>query len=272
MSFEALYINRTTKDILEDYDLCLYAECVDGTNYYPGDITAPGTLWLGLDYFGYDANPGSNFVISTLAGGKREWEGVELVFRKRYSNHWQALASYTHADAHGNTNSDSNADFQGDWIVLDPRAINQWGRQPGSIEHLFKIAGSYHFDNGFVVGGSYRWNSGTIASRTFLLYRRNLPIMDDAYEWNGATDTWLADNAVGSLTNDSWGSLDLRGQYSHQFGWLNTEFFLDIYNVFDDQAAVRNQDLVAGTGAAAFGEAIQWVPPRRMYLGVRLSF
>ena len=33
-------------------------------------------MWLGLDYFGYAQNPGSNFVIATLNGGKRELSGT----------------------------------------------------------------------------------------------------------------------------------------------------------------------------------------------------
>jgi len=273
MSLEASLIKRVTRDILEDYDLCLYAYCSDGTTYYPGDISDPQTLWLGLGYFGYQENPGTNFVIGTLKGGKREWQGMELVFRKRFSNRWQMLSSYTYADAKGNSNSDSNADFQGDVVWLDPRSPNQWGRQPGMIEHLFKVAGSYNFDNGIVLGGSYRWNSGTVASRTWAIYNRNLPmIVDEPYEWNGTTATWLADDAVGAIKNDSWGSLDLRAQYNRNFGSISGEVFIDIFNVLDDQAAVRNQDLVAGTGAAQYGEAIQWVPPQRFYLGVRLGF
>ena len=77
---------------------------------------------------------------------------------------------------------------------------------------------------------------------------------------------------MGTLTNDSWWTLDLRAKYTHTFGWLVTEFFLDIFNVLDDQAAVRNQDVVAGANGIAFGEPIQWNSPRRAYLGVRLSF
>ncbi len=84
----------------------------------------PQSLWLGLDYFGYTQNPGSNFVIATLNGGKRNYQGVDLVFRKRYSNNWQLLGSYTYNWAKGNTNSDSNADFQGDVLCLDPLAPN----------------------------------------------------------------------------------------------------------------------------------------------------
>jgi hypothetical protein len=273
MSFETILISRKTRDILEDYDLCLYAYCTDGSHYYPGDINAPGSLWLGLEYFGYDVNPGTNFVIGTLYGGKRDWDGVELVFRKRYSDNWQMLSSYTYADAMGNTNSDSNADFQGDVEWLDPRSPYQWARQPGMIEHIFKVAASYHWDNGIVAGGSYRWNSGTVASRTWAIYGRNLPmIVEDAYEWNGATTHWLEPNAVGSIENDSWGSLDLRVQYNRDFGFFDGEFFVDIFNALDDQAAVRNEDLVSGTGATDFGDPIQWVPPRRFYIGARLSF
>ena len=110
MSFDALYYNRRTRDILEDYDLELYAD----PNGYPGPINDPNSLFLGYDYFGYTSNPGSNFVIGTLAGGKRDFNGLEFVFRKRFADRWQLLSSYNWNDASGNTNSDSNADFQGD--------------------------------------------------------------------------------------------------------------------------------------------------------------
>jgi len=273
MSFEALAIRRRTRDIMEDYDLGLYAYRTDGTTSYE-DPDAENSLWLGLDYFGYDENPGSNFVIATLAGGKRDWDGIELVFRKRFANRWQGLASYTYADAMGNSNSDSNADLQGDIIYLDPRAPNQWGRQPGMIEHLFKLGGSYTFDFGLQLGGAFSFNSGTVASRTFFQYRRNIPLrVDDPYEYGGMVSRWLADDSVGSLENDSWSSIDLRGAYTFSLGKsLALELFLDVFNVLDDQAAVRNQDLLAGNAGVEFGEPLQWVQPRRLYLGARLNF
>ena len=138
MSFDAVYFNRKTRDILEDYDLELYAD----PNGYPGPTNDPNSLFLGYDYFGYTENPGSNFVIGTLAGGKRDFNGLEFVFRKRFADRWQALMSYNWNDAKGNTNSDSNADFQGDVDYLDPRAPNQFGTQPGLIRHLLKGAAS----------------------------------------------------------------------------------------------------------------------------------
>lgn len=276
MSFEALYINRRTRDILEDYDLELYAVSQDGEIHYPGPTGHPDSLFLGLGYFGYDRNPGSNFVIATLAGGKRDYRGVELVFRKRFADRWQMLASYNWNDAEGNTNSDSNADFQGDVLFLDPRAPNQFGKQPGSIAHLFKGGGSYTFDFGLQVGGFVNWNSGTLASRTFRASGRNLPIRVDpaqAFEYAGTVQRWIAPETVGALTNPSWGTVDLRVQYNRTLaGRLAAEVFVDVFNVADSQGAVRNQDLVAGLGTTRFGDPIQWITARRAFLGARLRF
>jgi len=274
MSFDALYFNRKTRDILEDYDLELYAE-PHGYSDDPNGFQAADTLFLGYDYFGYSANPGSNFVIATLAGGERNFQGLEFVFRKRFADNWQLLTSYNWNDGEGNTNSDSNADFQGDVLFLDPRAPYQYGTQPGLIKHIIKSAGSYTFNMGLQLGATFSWNSGTIASRTFLASGRNLPIRvptADAYTFGGTFQRWLAPDAVGSLENPSWGQIDLRAQYLKGFGSTNVEFFMDVFNVLNNQDPVRNQDLVAGSGGIAFGSPIQWVQPRRAFLGARFRF
>ncbi|MEZ5283452.1 MAG: carboxypeptidase regulatory-like domain-containing protein [Vicinamibacterales bacterium] len=202
MSFDALYFNRRTRDILEDYDLALYAE-PDGYSSDPNGYQAPDTLFLGYDYFGYAENPGSNFVIGTLAGGKRNFQGLEFVFRKRFADNWQLLTSYNWNDGKGNTNSDSNADFQGDVLFLDPRAPYQYATQPGLVRHLLKGAGSYTFGFGLQLGATMSWNSGTVASRTFLSSSRNLPIRiptSEAYTYGGTTQRWLTPDAVGRST------------------------------------------------------------------------
>ena len=53
---------------------------------------------------------------------------------------------------------------------------------------------------------------------------------------------------------------------------MTTEFFVDIFNMFNDQAATRNEDLVAGTGGTHFGDEIAWLNPRRAFLGARVKF
>ena len=198
------------------------------------------------------------------------------MFRKRFSAGWQLLSSYNWNDADGNTNSDSNADFQGDVIWLDPRAPNQFDRQPGNITHLLKGALSYSFQFGLQLGGVFNWNSGTFASRTFLASGRNLPIRvstADAFAYAGVTERWIAPGTVGALQNPGWGTVDLRAQYNMRFpGNTAVEFFVDLFNIADNQGAIRNQDLVAGSGSNAFGDEIQWITPRRAFLGARLKF
>lgn len=276
MSFETNLVRRHTRDILEDYDLHIYAD-EEGYDegFGAGNVDAANSLWLGYDYFGYTQNPGSNFVIATLAGGKRDYDGLDLIFRKRFGNNWQMLSSYTWSDAKGNTNSDSNADFQGDVLFLDPRAPNQYGRQPGSIEHLFKVAGSYRAFNRLELGAVYNWNSGAYSSRTFRASGRNLPLRVPtaaAYEFGGVKARWIEEGAVGGVKNPAYGTLDLRAQWNQPIARTTLELFLDIFNVLDDQATIRTQDLVAGIGGVSFGQPLTFVEPRRFYVGARLLF
>ncbi|HYO75983.1 MAG TPA: TonB-dependent receptor, partial [Thermoanaerobaculia bacterium] len=212
--------------------------------------------------------------IATLAGGKRDTDGLDLIFRKRYADNWQALVSYTFNDSQGNTNSDSSADFQGDVIWLDPRAPNQYGRQPGSIKHLAKFAGSYRLFERLELGAVYNWNSGAYASRTFRASGRNLPNrVATAYSYAGVTTRWIEDGAVGGLQNPAYGTLDLRAQWNQPLP-RNTslELFVDVFNALDDQAVIREQDVVLGVGTKKFGDALSWVSPRRFYLGARFLF
>ncbi len=275
MSFEVNLIKRETEDIIEDYDYGLYAD----PDIYPGPIDHPDSLYLGPGFFGFDGTPTSNFNIATLPPGNyREWKGLELIFRKRYSDNWQLLSSYNYADAKGNTNSDSNFDFAGDVLWLDPRAPNIEGTQPGLIKHLFKIAGSYNWDNGFQVGGAYRWNSGTVLNVTQQQFRRNNPLQveeEESFEYAGITDRWVTPGAVGGIETSAYGVLDLRASYLWKItGRLEADFFLDIFNVLDEQEGVQLETQWALREAAyrPYGEGVRFVEPRRYYLGARLRF
>jgi hypothetical protein len=275
-SVSATYYHRQTRDIFEDFDPGIYTVAssyvgVDGK----GNVNDPNSLFLGWAYFGFDPNnpPAANFFLSTLKGGKRDYNGLELVYRKRFANQWQSLVSYSYLDSKGNTVSDGNADFAGDVFWLDPRAPNMEGVVPGTIHHLFKAGGSYTTKWNIELGGSYRWNSGTVVNKTQLASSRRLPIeVDTPFAYGGISDYWVAPGAIGAVQNPSWGQFDLRAQYVKRFGRTTTEFFVDIFNVFNDQAATRTEDLVAGTGTSKFGDEIAWSNPRRGFLGARIKF
>ena len=174
ISGSVTYYRRQTRDIFEDFDPTIYTI----PEAYGGDINAPNSLFLGYEYFGFDPNnpPAANFFLATLEGGERNYNGLEFVARKRFSDRWQGMASYNYLDAKGNAVSDGNADFAGDVLWLDPRAPNMYGTVPGTIHHIFKMAGSYETKWGVELGGSYRWNSGTVVNKTQLASSRRLPI------------------------------------------------------------------------------------------------
>ena len=66
--------------------------------------------------------------------------------------------------------------------------------------------------------------------------------------------------------------LDLRAQYDKRLGKTTLELSADIFNLFNDQATTRIEDLVAGTGTSKFGDDIAWRDPRRAFLGIRFKF
>lgn len=271
LSVSGAYYNRRTRDIFEDFDPGIYTDPAS----YGGDINAPNSLFLGWAYLGFDPNnpPAANFFLATLKGGERNYNGLELVARKRYSDNWQGLVSYSYLDATGNTVSDGNADFAGDVFWLDPRAPNMEGTIPGTIHHLFKASGSFMTRWGVELGGNYQWNSGSIVNKTQLASNRRLPIqVATPFAFGGITDSWVAPGAIGAVQNPAWGQFDLRAQYVKTIQKLTAEFFVDVFNVFDTQSATRVEDLVAGTGSTKFGDEIAWRNPRRAFLGVRARF
>lgn len=282
MMVEINLIDRETSDIGEDYGSLYY----NAAQYASlgGDPNDP-TFFLGPGFFGFptleDIPTNLNFMIASLPPAAfRDWQGAELIFRKRFSDNWQLLASYNYADAEGNTNSDANFDGAGDVIFLDPRAPNRTGTQPGLVEHLFKVHGSYRWDNGFQVGSSYRWNSGITLNRNQgQAFGRSLPDRVETdfgfggWPGGGFEDTWIAPDALGFIDGESYGVLDLRGSYIWTPGErIEVDFFVDVFNALDDQSVIRVQDLVSGGEGFDFLEGINFVEPRRYNLGARLRF
>ena len=270
VGFSVTLTNRKTRDLMEDYDFALYSNPnqVCGT-----DKACPSSsFYIPYSYFGYTGVPPVNYVLGTLLGGKRDYTGFEVTLQKYKSDNWQASGTYTFNGARGNSNSDGNADFQGDWIALDPRAPNQYGPQPGNIKHQVKGWAAYEFDFGLELSGVFNWNSGVLYSRTFSAYRRNLPEMSDGYLLDGVFDSWLLPGAVAGETGPAYYTLDLRAKYTRALPVGSLEVFLDVFNILDKQSATSEQDLLAGDGVYDFGQANAWVQPRRAYLGVRYKF
>jgi hypothetical protein len=271
LSFTAT--KRKTRDIFEDFDLGLYSDPTLTAATAPDGYAYPGSaFYLPYSYFGFDSKPNANYVLGTLAGGKRDYTGYEVTLTKYKTDNWMGSLSYTYNDAKGNSNSDGNADYQGDWIALDPRAPNAYGPQPGNIKHLFKAYGSYDFDFGLQVSGVFNWNSGFTYTPAVVVSSRYFAPMATPYEFGGVTDSWYLPGGIGSATSPSYYTFDMRFKYTYELPIGEAEFFLDVFNVLNQQSATDEMKLLAGDGIYNFGEANNWVAPRRAYLGVRYSF
>ncbi|HPN06661.1 MAG TPA: TonB-dependent receptor [Hyphomonadaceae bacterium] len=262
--------NRKTRDIMEDFDLALYSNPNGDTSH--GEANSSSFFYLPYSYFGYSSQPNSNYVIGTLKGGKRDYNGLEVTLTKYKTDNWMGQVSYTYNDAKGNSNSDSNADYQGDWIALDPRAPNVYGPQAGNIKHQFKAYGSYEFDFGLETSAVFNWNSGALYTPAEAISRRFFPPMSTAYTYGGVTDTYFLPGYVGSQEGPDYYTFDMRFKYDLELAFGEVELFLDIFNVLNQQFKTSVEKQLAGSGTYAYQQANAWVAPRRAYLGARFSF
>ena len=111
-------------------------------------------------------------------------------------------------------------------------------------------------------------------NQTQSLSSRRLPIeVSTPYVYGGVLENWVAPGAVGAVQNPSWGKLDLRVQYARRIvGHVQGEAFLDIFNVTNNQGAIRLQDLAAGSGTTKYLDPFVFLGPRNAFAGFRVRF
>lgn len=263
---------RKDTNIIEDYDLGLYLNTL---------ATMPDWAHLALtpEDFGYDEGvpANANYFLSNLIGAKRRYIGLDFEGRKRFDKGHLLVAQYSWKDSKGNSQSDNNADLQGDFHEIDPR--NPWmlGTIPGTIENQIKLYGSYRMPYGIDVGGMFYWNDGTAFtdSEIFLPGQYNIytnrPVPNDL----GVVDR-LHFAQTGALANPSYYQIDIKVSYKLKLGSrMNAQIFLDVYNLTDNQDVI---ELIGGTGDQLFPwepgdprDGTRQLSPRRAFLGARLT-
>jgi len=192
------------------------------------------------------ANPGSglgstatfyDYSEVSAVEARREYTGVELNARKRFSNGWQLYASYLWSELEGNY----DGVFQASTGQLDPNInsafdyadflINADGKLTNDREHTFKANGSYTFSEGPVanltVGLSAYWRSGT-------------PLT--AYGYSFGYNNWeyyLSERgALGRNPDDYEADLHLGYPIAFANG-SELQLLLDVFNLLDRQAIVN---------------------------------
>jgi len=251
---------RQDRNIIEDYDLFTYVTNID-----------PNFSELALTYadFGYppEGPPGTaNYFLSNLIGAKRDIWGIDFELSKRFKNGSNLVFQYSYKWAEGNSQSDGNADLQGDFVSLDPR--NDWmlGPTPGTIPHKIKIYGTWRTKIGLDIGALFYWNNGWryTESYVFLPGRYNI-----YYNWS-ITDTEYVQ--TGQEKTPAYYQIDLKFNYRLKLSQrVFLDLFLDIYNVTGNQAPF---DVQYGRNEPAweYQEVTEILLPTRFYLGARIRF
>jgi len=109
----------------------------------------------------------------------RDYDGIELRFNKRYSNHWTGNASYLYSRLYGNysglASSDENGRvspnvnryFDNTIMNYDSQGKSVLGRLQTDRPHTFKLSGAYDFKWGTILGANWIMESGTPQSTVF---------------------------------------------------------------------------------------------------------
>jgi len=295
-SFEVSYIYKKTKDILS-----LNAVNPGTGEYYEWEevpwTTAAGeqtTVYqIVLEDYNNDGNTdwddavyvlnnvdyeAANFTTFRGTDVKRKYQGVQLVFTKRYANRWQGLASFNWTDSDGVAprTVDQNWFIEGPMIHDTPfgSTVNHYvnnlsGPTLMTPEFMFKLGGSYRIpvietDAGLRI----RYDSGRP-----LFMVEELPRLAT---WMGGFDggellSTGSDRIVSSTENDWLPSstiFDFSLSKDFNFGrGMGIAVSLDILNAFNENSPAK-----VGFTPGDYGRVYHVIRPRTTRLGVKFFF
>ena len=148
-SLSVTYINRKWNDLIGKYDtLGVYEAATAYSPELDRTFTVYERTLATLDTYA--------FVITNLRQGEdrpyiladpyRKYEGVEVLFNKRFSNRWQLLVSYVYGKATGTVDNSFGEDIGAAWVAnkSDPNVwINAEGHLTNDPTHMLKVQGTY---------------------------------------------------------------------------------------------------------------------------------
>lgn len=175
---------------------------------------------------------------------KRDYQGFQLVFNKRYSNRWQMLGSilYSHSNGMANRIYSQDMNIEGPMVTdnnwmssLNYTINNMDGPLPFTPQWEFKVSGSYSVPTIEVdLGARFRMHTGRPVWKL-----EEIPVHS---EWGNPPGSVIA-GGVGSIVSGDPNKpeylptqtiLDLRAEKSFKISTLGTlSIILDIFNVFN---------------------------------------
>lgn len=262
------YINRKWKSILNTYDILGKYE--EETVYDP-ETNAPYTVYN-------QTNPGERqLVLGNIKKGDpwiaddvyRQYQGVEVLFNKRFSNKWQLLLSYVYSQCKGTIDNGFGDDVGWGGNTYDPNWwINREGYCTNDPTHMIKLQGSYVLPLGIQFNAYFRYITGGTYTRgvRFRLDQGRRTILSEEH---------------GARRYEDEAILDLRLEKTFRFAdRFRLGLMMDIFNVFNDDSITSWGTTVNSSWfpdlsqyASSGGHIVYGlVAPRAIRLGIRLFF
>lgn len=214
---------------------------------------------------------------------KRVYKGIQIDATKRFSNNWQAIASYIYSKLDGNydgefapfTNvgADPNISAAYDYYDFftngrDLTKITNTGPLSNDRRNQFKVSGVYVTSFKLSVGVAAYWRSGT--PRTRYGY-------SDAY---GRYEFFLTKRGAEGRNPDNY-EADFHLGYPIDVGRAKINLLLDVFNILNAQRAVLldqrwgfeeadNESAIPKN--LGYRQPVLRTPPTSARLGVRLTF
>ena len=183
---------------------------------------------------------------------------------KRLSNNWQMSSSFVYSKAYGVSSIGqlTQGNFSG---LRDPNDLVYNTGYDGLLQsdrkYMFKVQGTYFLPYDFSVSASYTAMTGKPIARTISI----TDFLDQ-----GAVDV-LAEPRGSNYKLDAWNLLDLRIEKAFRYKErFRLRIAADIFNLFNE--ATMTETLTTRGLAEDFMQPARIIPPRRVQLGIRLSF
>ena len=223
---------------------------------------------------------------NTIAGGPciralenlgfLDTEAVTLALKKRFSNNYNFLASYTYTNAEDNFSTLRVPPRGGETSFLFSNQPElDAGRSLNTPEHVFVFSGLYRTPFGLGISGVARAQSG----RPF--NAAGLPVDTDG---DNIFDNRLIGTEKGEFTTDTFFQLDLRLAYRFDIGSrAGATFLIEFFNltnranpfIINKACQDSNGDGlpdVGGCGGPDFGQTVRPFPGREAQIGIKFDF
>jgi TonB dependent receptor/Carboxypeptidase regulatory-like domain len=209
------------------------------------------------------------FLLTNPSGYFLRYDGMVLTVDKRWSDGWQALASYTVSKTEGLQPSSGlspgqgqfSSTFGGNPFGRDPNTLaNAIGRLSDDRTHVVRVMGSMPIPRtGVIFATNFQYLTGLPWAATAQV---NLP-------QGGVTRILL--EAPGTRRLSSQTLMDIRLSRSIELARkTRVELLFDVFNTFNSTAEEQLAD--DNLFSQNFGRPSVFVDPRRAMLGVRFSF